>query len=385
MDLRREVGNDSDVLLCEPPGDFDLLGRAAGSAVILLPVELLVGPNAASADTIISQEYRVEGPVAIMMTTTAIDVDEELLSRCIVLSVDEGPEQTKAIHEKQRAEMSLEGRLRRHERARLLRLHQNVQRLVRPLLVVNPFASEMAYSDHRVRARRDHRKLLGIIETVALLHQHQRDVKTIEHGGHAVEYIEVEKTDIEIATKFMTATGGPSADDLPPQTRTLLTLLDHFVKERSETASRKHVRFTRREIREAFGLGDTQAKVHLRRLVENEYLIVHAAHTGAASSTSWPSRTMRFRCTTPIGRTSKMMRRAASGARSAHGRGRGGPSPTTRSPVKVAPIVLKPAPTVRMHVSGTRTLILAAYVYLTRSSDAEAEHKEDKAASRRLQ
>lgn len=229
---------------------------------------------------LVSQEYRVEGPVAIMMTTTAIDVDEELLSRCIVLSVDEGPEQTKAIHEKQRAEMSLEGRLRRHERALLLRLHQNVQRLVRPLLVVNPFASEMAYSDHRVRARRDHRKLLGIIETVALLHQHQRDVKTIEHGGHAVEYIEVEKTDIEIATKFMTATGGPSADDLPPQTRTLLTLLDHFVKERSETASRKHVRFTRREIREAFGLGDTQAKVHLRRLVENEYLIVHAAPHG---------------------------------------------------------------------------------------------------------
>lgn len=229
---------------------------------------------------LVSQEYRVEGPVAIMMTTTAIDVDEELLSRCIVLSVDEGPEQTKAIHEKQRAAMSLEGRLRRHERARLLRLHQNVQRLVRPLLAVNPFASEMAYSDHRVRARRDHRKLLVLIEAIALLHQHQRDAKTIEHGGHVVEYIEVAKTDIEIATKLMNAIDGPRTNDLPPQTRTLLTLLDRFVKERSKTVLRKHVRFTRREIREALGLGDTQAKVHLRRLVESEYVIAHAAPHG---------------------------------------------------------------------------------------------------------
>ena len=36
-----------------------------------------------------TQEYKVEGPVMIMLTTTAIDIDEELLNRCIVLSVDE--------------------------------------------------------------------------------------------------------------------------------------------------------------------------------------------------------------------------------------------------------------------------------------------------------
>ena len=46
----------------------------------------------------VTHEYRVEGPVAIMLTTTAIDVDEELLNRCLVLSVDEAREQTRAIH-----------------------------------------------------------------------------------------------------------------------------------------------------------------------------------------------------------------------------------------------------------------------------------------------
>ncbi len=51
---------------------------------------------------LVTQEYRVEGPVMLMMTTTAIDVDEELLNRCLVLTVDEDREQTRAIHRRQR-------------------------------------------------------------------------------------------------------------------------------------------------------------------------------------------------------------------------------------------------------------------------------------------
>jgi hypothetical protein len=36
----------------------------------------------------------LEHPVMIFQTTTAVDMDEELLNRCIVLTVDEGREQT---------------------------------------------------------------------------------------------------------------------------------------------------------------------------------------------------------------------------------------------------------------------------------------------------
>ena len=38
---------------------------------------------------------------------------------------------------------------------------------------------------------------------------------------------------------------------------------------------RANVRFTRRQVREATGWGNTQLKAHLRRLVELEYVIVH--------------------------------------------------------------------------------------------------------------
>src|SRR6478609_1538858 len=58
---------------------------------------------------LITQEYRVEGPVMIFLTTTAIEVDEELLNRCLVLTVDEGREQTRAIHSRQREAQTLEG------------------------------------------------------------------------------------------------------------------------------------------------------------------------------------------------------------------------------------------------------------------------------------
>jgi len=34
----------------------------------------------------------------LFLTTTAIDLDEELLNRCLVLSVNESREQTRAIH-----------------------------------------------------------------------------------------------------------------------------------------------------------------------------------------------------------------------------------------------------------------------------------------------
>ena len=43
---------------------------------------------------LVTQTYRVEGPVMIFLTTTAIEMDEELLNRCLVLAVDESRDQT---------------------------------------------------------------------------------------------------------------------------------------------------------------------------------------------------------------------------------------------------------------------------------------------------
>ena len=66
----------------------------------------------------VTHEYRVKGPVMIFLTTTAIDMDEELLNRCLVLTVNEDREQTQAIHRMQREAQTLEGLLRRQSGTR---------------------------------------------------------------------------------------------------------------------------------------------------------------------------------------------------------------------------------------------------------------------------
>jgi DNA primase len=231
---------------------------------------------------LVTQEYRVEGPVMIFLTTTAIALDEELLNRCIVLTVDEERAQTQAIHRLQRERQTLEGLLARREREALLKLHRNAQRILRPLLVANPFARELTFLDDRTRTRRDHTKYLTLIRTIALLHQHQRPVKTAVQDGQELQYIEVTLEDIEVANRLAHQVLGRSLDDLPPQTRRLLLAIEQMVAQACEQQQllRRDFRFSRKDVRGFTGWGDTQLKLHLHRLEELEYLLVHKGGRG---------------------------------------------------------------------------------------------------------
>jgi len=226
---------------------------------------------------LVTHEYRVEGPVAIFLTTTATDLDEELLNRCLVLAVDEDRAQTRAIHRRQRERRTLEGLLARQERSDVLQLHRNAQRLLRPLPVVNPYAPRLTFLDTQTRTRRDHEKYLTLIDAVALLHQHQRELRRVERGGRTTEYIEVVPQDIATTNRLAGAVLGRSLDELPPQTRRFLEALGAWAEaEALRRESRpEDFRFSAREARRALGTGATQTKVHLARLVDLEYVAMH--------------------------------------------------------------------------------------------------------------
>jgi DNA primase catalytic core len=227
-----------------------------------------------------TEEYHVEGPVMIFLTTTAIDVDEELLNRCLVLSVDESREQTQAIHRLQREAETLEGLRRRIERERILDVHRNAQRLLRPLHVVNPFAPRLTFLSDRTRTRRDHVKYLTLIRTIALLHQYQRPVQ--ERGG--LRYIEATLADIEAANRLAHEVLGRSLDELPPQSRRLLSILVEVIDRqcRAREIDREQCLFTRRQAREWTGWSNTQLKVHLDRLADLEYILPHRGMRGSS-------------------------------------------------------------------------------------------------------
>ncbi len=230
-----------------------------------------------------TETYTVEGPVALMMTTTSPDVDEELANRCVVVTVDESRDQTRAIHARQRHQETLDGLFGKLERDKLIETHRNAQRLLRPLHVVNPFADRLTFADHAPRTRRDHQKYLALIRAVALLYQHQRPVRQVERGGELVDYIEITPDDIKIANRLFDDLLGKSLDDLLPQTRRLLSLTHEMVTARAAATGVDHgdIRFTRRMLREHVGWGQTQLRVHLGRLVEMEYVLAHRAGSAA--------------------------------------------------------------------------------------------------------
>ena len=231
---------------------------------------------------LVTQEYRVEGPVMIFSTTTAIDHDEELLNRCLTLAVDESREQTRAIHQLQRQRRTLEGLFAEQARERLLRQHRNAQRLLRPLAVRNPYADALTFPDERTRLRRDHEKYLTLIDTITLLHQHQRPVRMAEQDGERIEYVEVTREDIEIANRLAHEALGRSLDELSPQTRRLLALVSAMVAKRcaAQKILRTDLRFSRRDVREYSGWSDFQVKMHMRKLEELEYVLVHRGGRG---------------------------------------------------------------------------------------------------------
>lgn len=227
-------------------------------------------------------EYEVEGPIALLFSTTKPAIHYENATRCFILSLDESPDQTERIMRLQLARRTLNGVLQSIEGRDLRRLHRNAQRLVRPLLVVNPFSEVLKFSPRRIESRRDHDKYLSLIEAIALLNQHQREIKRLPNNGRELEYIEVTAEDVAEADRLMAQAVGDQDAELSGPSLKLIDLIQTMVAARAREleVEPKDVQFNRRDIREYTGWSDNQIKAHIKRLEELEYLAVRAGDRG---------------------------------------------------------------------------------------------------------
>lgn len=221
-----------------------------------------------------TEEYRVKGPVALMITTTEVELDYETANRFITLTIDESREMTERILQKQREEETLAGLLRKAETERIIKRHHNAQRLLRTLHVINPYASYLTFPSESLRARRDHKKYLGLIKAITFLHQYQREIRSIEHDSKAIEYIEVTLEDMEKANALAGEILGRTLDELSPPSRMLLKMVREMVEHRcrEQGVEPKDYRFTRKDIRDWSRWSDFQVKCHIRQLEDMEYL-----------------------------------------------------------------------------------------------------------------
>ena len=158
---------------------------------------------------------------------------------------------------------------------------RNAQRLLKPLPVASPHARSLTFTAERSRTRRDHEKYLTLIDSIALLHQHQREAIEITETLRALP---VGIDDIEAANKIAPEVLGRSLDELPPQTRRLLEKIQALVKSKMEAEGldQREAAFTRRELREATGWSQMQIRRHLERLLDLEHLAVRGGRNGVA-------------------------------------------------------------------------------------------------------
>lgn len=115
----------------------------------------------------------VEGPVSIAGCTTQESIYEDNSNRSFLLYIDESAEQDQCIMNYQRF-MSA-GKINIQEQIESTQLLQNVQRLLKPIRVINPYAEYLELPQSVFKPRRTNSYYLQFIETITFYKQYQRE------------------------------------------------------------------------------------------------------------------------------------------------------------------------------------------------------------------
>jgi DNA primase len=274
---------------------FVVIGEKSGSDGADYPLRELISRKSItkaipmkdpSTGQIRTESITVDGPIALVETTSSANVNPENLNRCFVLSIDESEEQTKAIHDWQRKGYTLEGLSAKRTRQKIIEKHVYAQRLLRKVTVVTPYAELLTFPSGTLRSRRDNEKLLRLISGICFLHQHQREVKTLRLSNtEEIEYIEATVEDYRIAYELL-ADGvlENTLDDLPRPARQLFDVIHAYLEKQSKTEDvpKDRMIFERKDIREFCSWSFAQVRNNMRILADYEYVRVVNGVNGTA-------------------------------------------------------------------------------------------------------
>ncbi len=217
--------------------------------------------------------FFVEARAAFIEATTESSVNHENATRCFELAMDESPEQTARIHERQRLMKTERGLHLREKADAIIRKHWNAQRLLEPLPVVIPFADQLTFPSHWMRTRRDHARFLNLIEVSAFLHQFQRE----RWNGAIVASVD----DYQVAYELSRHVLSETLSDVKKPLREAYERIRGISSQAEPT-------LTRRQIRDALRVPDSTVRRWLTELVELEYLaVIERGRAGAGRVTHY--------------------------------------------------------------------------------------------------
>jgi len=207
----------------------------------------------------------VEGPVSVAGCTTKEQIYEDNANRSFLIYLDESVEQDNKIMDYQRRVSA--GKVDTAEQEQATALMQNVQRLIEPIKIVNPYAEQLMLPKEVFKPRRTNTHYLQFIEAVTFYHQHQREQKADKSTGEL--YIETTLEDIENANYLLKQTLLRKSDNLTGASR------NHFERLKLYLIGEQRKRFTNAEISKLFRISLTSIKRYHLDLLMNGYLKKH--------------------------------------------------------------------------------------------------------------
>ncbi len=203
----------------------------------------------------------VEGPVSVSGCTTKEKIYEDNANRCILLYTDQSRDQDKKINEYQTKLSG--GEINREREKQYKELFKNIQSVLRPINIINPFAKYIELPEQVFKPRRTMTLLLGFIEAVTFYHQYQREVKK---DSNSQLFIETTIEDIEAAFNLLKDVLFSKSDELTQVTRGFLEKLKQYLSEN------KIESFTAQQIRKIFRVEPRTIQRYIRELKQYGFI-----------------------------------------------------------------------------------------------------------------
>ena len=204
----------------------------------------------------------VYGPVSIAGCTTQERIYEDNANRSFLIYLDESEKQDENVMHYQR--LLSAGKINGYEEKRVKELLQNVQRILQPITVRNPYAEFLKIPKEVFKPRRTNAHYIAFIEAITFYKQYQREQKTDTETGEI--YIETTLEDIAEANQLMKHILLRKSDELSGGCRSYLEIIKQYVK----SNELKH--FTNKEIRSTLRTEHSQQKKYMVELQQYGYV-----------------------------------------------------------------------------------------------------------------
>jgi predicted transcriptional regulator len=204
----------------------------------------------------------VEGPVSVAGCTTQESIYEDNSNRSFLLYIDESEEQDKKIMQYQR--LLSAGKVNNDDEFIAARFLRDVQRMLKPVKVINPYAEYLELPQSVFKPRRTNSHYLQFIEAITFYCQWQRQKKYDQQTGE--EYIETTIEDIKAANQLIIEVLLRKSDTITGAVRNHLEHLKKYLKENSQTT------FTNTEIRRNLRVKETTLRRYNKQLLEEGYI-----------------------------------------------------------------------------------------------------------------